>query len=51
MDKKALRKQLIQERLDLPDRAERSDMLQRVLRIWLFDRKDTVIGAYWPIKG
>jgi 5,10-methenyltetrahydrofolate synthetase len=51
MDKKALRKQLIQERLDLPDRAQRADLLQRVMRIWLFDRKDTVIGAYWPIKG
>jgi len=51
MDKKALRKQLIQERLDLPDREQRADLLQRVMRIWLFDRKDTVIGAYWPIKG
>jgi 5,10-methenyltetrahydrofolate synthetase len=35
----------------MPDRAERADLLQRVLRIWLFDRKDMVIGAYWPIKG
>ena len=51
MDKKALRKALIQQRLDMADRAERADLLQRVLRIWLFDRKDTVIGAYWPIKG
>ena len=51
MDKKALRKQLIQERLDLPDRAARSDLLQQVMLIWLFDREDTVIGAYWPIKG
>ena len=31
MDKKALRKQLIQERLDLPDRAQRADLLQRVM--------------------
>ena len=46
MDKKALRKQLIQARLDMPDRAQRADLLQRVMRIWLFDRKDTVIGAY-----
>ena len=51
MDKKTLRAQLIEERLNLPDRLERSDMLQRVLRIWLFGRPDTVIGAYWPIKG
>jgi len=42
---------LIQERLDMPDRAQRADLLQRVMRIWLFDRKETVIGAYWPIKG
>jgi 5-formyltetrahydrofolate cyclo-ligase len=26
-------------------------LLQRVLRIWLVGRPDTVIGAYWPIKG
>jgi 5-formyltetrahydrofolate cyclo-ligase len=25
--------------------------LQQVLRIWLLGRPDTVIGAYWPIKG
>ncbi len=51
MDKKTLRTQLVEERLNLPDRLTRSDMLQRVMRIWLFDRPDTVIGAYWPIKG
>jgi 5,10-methenyltetrahydrofolate synthetase len=51
VDKKTLRTQLIEERLNLPDRLVRSDMLQRVMRIWLFDRPDTVIGAYWPIKG
>ncbi len=26
-------------------------MLQRVMRIWLVNRPDIVIGAYWPIKG
>ena len=51
MDKKTLRQQLIEERLNLPDRLERADLLQRVMRIWLFNRPDTVIGAYWPIKG
>ena len=51
MDKAALRKQLIDERLALPDRALRADLLQRVLRIWLVGRPDEVIGAYWPIKG
>lgn len=50
-DKKALREALIAQRLELPDRMERSDLLQRVMRIWLVGRPDTVIGAYWPIKG
>ena len=51
MDKAQTRKALIQERLNLPDRLQRADMLQRVMRIWLFGRSDQVIGAYWPIKG
>jgi 5-formyltetrahydrofolate cyclo-ligase len=51
MDKLTARKRLIEERLNLPDRLQRSDLLQRVLRIWLVGRTDTVIGAYWPIKG
>ena len=50
-EKRALRKELVQRRLELPDRLERADMLQRVMRIWLVGRPDTVIGAYWPIKG
>jgi 5-formyltetrahydrofolate cyclo-ligase len=37
--------------LNLPDRLQRAEDLQRIMRIWLFDRPDTVIGAYWPIKG
>jgi hypothetical protein len=36
--KKALRKALIEERLHLPDRLARAEALQRVMRIWLFDR-------------
>ena len=51
MDKIALRKRLVTERLDMPDRLARADLLQRVMRIWLVSRPDTVIGAYWPIKG
>ncbi|MDO8320314.1 5-formyltetrahydrofolate cyclo-ligase [Rhodoferax sp.] len=51
MEKKALRKHLVEQRLRLPDRTERVAMLQQVLRIWLVGRPDTVIGAYWPIKG
>ena len=49
--KKALRKELLELRLNLPDRLGRADMLQQVMRIWLVGRLDTVIGAYWPIKG
>ena len=49
--KKALRKALIEERLNLSDRLQRAEALQRVMRIWLVGRPDTVIGAYWPIKG
>jgi 5-formyltetrahydrofolate cyclo-ligase len=51
MDKLSTRKALIESRLNMPDRQERSDLLQRVMRIWLFDRPDVVIGAFWPIKG
>jgi 5,10-methenyltetrahydrofolate synthetase len=51
MDKLSTRKALIESRLNMPDRQERSDLLQRVMRIWLFGRPDVVIGAYWPIKG
>ena len=50
-DKKALREVLIEQRLNLPDRLQRADLLQRVMRIWLLGRPDIVIGAYWPIKG
>ena len=49
--KKALRKELLEQRLNLPDRLQRADLLQRVMRIWLVGRPDTIIGAYWPIKG
>jgi 5-formyltetrahydrofolate cyclo-ligase len=51
MDKKALRKFLIDQRLQMPDRLERAEALQWVLRVFLVDRPDTVIGVYWPIKG
>lgn len=50
-EKRALRQQLIEQRLAMPDRVLRCDLLQRVMRIWLVNRPDTVIGAYWPIKG
>jgi 5,10-methenyltetrahydrofolate synthetase len=51
LDKKALRKRLLQERLHLEDRGARSAALQDVLRVWLLRRADVAIGAYWPIKG
>jgi 5,10-methenyltetrahydrofolate synthetase len=50
-EKSALRKQLLAERMALPDRLQRADALQQVMRIWLVGRPETVIGAYWPIKG
>jgi 5-formyltetrahydrofolate cyclo-ligase len=50
-EKRALRKRLVEQRLNMPDRLQRADLLQRVMRIWLVGRTDTVIGAYWPIKG
>ncbi|MEI8325944.1 MAG: 5-formyltetrahydrofolate cyclo-ligase, partial [Betaproteobacteria bacterium] len=49
--KKALRQALIEQRLNLPDRLQRAAALQQVMRIWLVGRADSVIGAYWPIKG
>jgi 5,10-methenyltetrahydrofolate synthetase len=45
------RRQLVAERLQLEDRFARNEALQRVMRVWLVERPDTVIGAYWPIKG
>ena len=42
---------LVAERLQLEDRFARNEALQRVMRVWLVDRPDAVIGAYWPIKG
>ena len=50
-EKRALRKELVEQRLNMPDRTFRCDLLQRVMRIWLVNRPDIVIGAYWPIKG
>jgi 5,10-methenyltetrahydrofolate synthetase len=50
-DKKAARQRLLHERLHLHDRLARADALQQVMRVWLIERPDTVIGAYWPIKG
>ncbi len=49
--KKALRKELLDNRMNLPDRLQRADQLQQAMRIWLVGRPDTVVGAYWPIKG
>ena len=51
MNKKTQRQELVEQRLNMPDRLERADLLQRVMRIWLVGRPDTIIGAYWPIKG
>jgi 5,10-methenyltetrahydrofolate synthetase len=48
---KKLRKELLQIREQLVDRSQHEASLQQVLRFWLMARRDTVIGAYWPIKG
>jgi len=50
-DRAALRAKLIAARLALADRLERAVQLQSVLRVWLVGRRETTIGAYWPIKG
>ncbi len=47
----ALRTKLVAARQALPDRLERSVELQQILRAWLVGRRETSIGAYWPIKG
>jgi len=46
-----LRTRLIAARQALPDRLERAVALQSVLRVWLVGRRESSIGAYWPIKG
>lgn len=51
LDKKQLRRQLQQERLNMANRAQRIDQLQTVLRLWLATRREKTIGAYWAIKG
>ncbi len=51
LDRDAARKKLIAARQALPDRLERAVQLQSVLRIWLVTRRESTIGAYWPIKG
>lgn len=51
LEKAQWRKHLVQARQEMLDHEERSLWLQRVLRVWLVERTDTVIGAYWPIKG
>jgi 5-formyltetrahydrofolate cyclo-ligase len=50
-DKALLRRQLQAERLAMVDRHQRAMHLQEVLRVWLVQRPDSSIGAYWPIKG
>ncbi|MGL4667983.1 MAG: 5-formyltetrahydrofolate cyclo-ligase [Saezia sp.] len=49
--KKEHRIELQAKRLAMPDRLEKAAMLQNVLRSWLLERTDQIIGAYWPIHG
>ena len=48
MDKIAVRQALIEQRLNLPDRLQRSDQLQRVMRIWLVGRPEDVYKRQRP---
>jgi len=50
-DRDTLRRKLIAARQALPDRLERAVELQSALRVWLVGRRESTIGAYWPIKG
>jgi 5-formyltetrahydrofolate cyclo-ligase len=50
-ERSTLRAKLIAARQALPDRLERAVQLQSVLRSWLVSRRESSIGAYWPIKG
>ena len=50
-ERATLRRKLIASREALGDRLERAVALQDVLRVWLVSRRETSIGAYWPIKG
>jgi len=51
LDKGQLRRMLKAERMSLTDSVQRSEHLQGVLRVWLTQRQDTTIGAYWAIRG
>ena len=51
MDKLTLRQSLVSKRENLADKLTRIHLLTQAMRVWLMGRGDTVIGAYWPIKG
>jgi 5,10-methenyltetrahydrofolate synthetase len=50
-NKRSLRRQLQAERQTLIDRHQRAMHLQEVLRVYLLERRELAVGAYWPIKG
>jgi 5-formyltetrahydrofolate cyclo-ligase len=50
-ERKALGDKLVAARQALPDRLELAVQLQSVLRAFLVGRRESTIGAYWPIKG
>jgi 5-formyltetrahydrofolate cyclo-ligase len=49
--KPELRRRLLAERRSMPDREARAERLGDALRVWLSGRRESVIGAYWPIRG
>lgn len=51
LDRATHRRRLIVERKTMSDRAERLDRIASALRAVLAARPETVVGAYWPIRG
>jgi 5-formyltetrahydrofolate cyclo-ligase len=50
-DRRTLRRRLIAERIGVPDREDRVRRLEAIVEAWIEGRPETVIGAYWPIRG
>ena len=52
-DRTVLRQRLLRERaaMSSEERARRSAALQQKLLVWLAQRAEVTLGAYWPIRG
>ncbi|MFN3612818.1 hypothetical protein [Tepidimonas sp.] len=49
--KRQWRQRLVAERLRLSDRLARNEALQRVMRVWMVERPDAVIGEGLTVAG